>query len=47
LAASDFSWARMAARDDLHCTSSRLGKVLCRLGETGGLGSRLGKIALV
>jgi len=37
----------MAAKDDLHYTSSRLGEILLRLGEIGGPSSRLGEIALV
>jgi len=47
LAALDLAWARMVTRDGLHCTSSRLGEVLLRLGEIGGPSSRLGEISLV
>jgi len=47
LATSNLAWARVAAKDDLHCTSSRLGVILLRLGENGGPSSRLGEIAWV
>jgi len=47
LAASNLAWARMAAKDDPHCTSSCLGEILLRLGEIGGPSSCLGAIALV
>jgi len=47
LAASDLAWARMAAREGLHCTIARLSEVLRRLGENGGNGFSLGEHALV
>jgi len=47
LAASDLAWARMAAREGLHCTSARLSEILHRLGENGGSGFSLGEHALV
>jgi len=47
LAALDLAWARMAARDDLHCTSSRLGEVFRRLGENDSTSFSLSEIVLV
>jgi len=47
LAASDLTWARMAAREDLHCTSARLSEVLRRLGENGDNGFSLSEHVLV
>jgi len=45
LAASELAWARMAAREGLHCTSARLSELLRRLSENGGNGFSLSEHA--
>jgi len=47
LAASELAWARMAAREGLHCTNSRLSESLRRLSENSGSSFSLGENALV